>query len=118
MELHTDTLGDLAIVECDGPIAYEDAATQLWQEVTSHREARIIVLDLSEVSTMDDDGVSMLAFLQRWSQDRGIQLKLFNPRYFVRNGLERVKNAFGFEIVGLPEVMDLLGLQHRQARAA
>jgi anti-anti-sigma regulatory factor len=109
INVNVEKLGELRVVECDGRIVRSDAAFALRDSVTSQADARMIVLDLSEVNALEGGGLGMLIFLQRWAQDHHIQLKLFNPRSSVRARLERTAPRVGFEIVSLEELLDLLG---------
>jgi anti-anti-sigma regulatory factor len=109
--VHVDLqkLGGLRVVECDGRIVRSDSAFALRDCVTSQSDARVIVLDLSEVNAIEGGGLGMLMFLQRWAQDHDIRLKLFNPRISVRARLELNGPTFPFDIVTLEELLDLLG---------
>jgi anti-anti-sigma regulatory factor len=109
INVNVEKLGELRVVECDGRIVRSDAAFALRDSVTSQADARVIVLDLSEVNALEGGGLGMLMFLQRWAQDHHIKLKLFNPRSSVRARLERTAPPVGFEIVSLEELLDLLG---------
>src|SRR5437867_10397316 len=82
--IHTDKIGDMAVVECEGRIVRSDAAFKLRDAVTSQTDANVVVLDLSEVYAVEGGGLGMLVFLQRWAQDHDVQLKLFNPSRSVR----------------------------------
>jgi anti-anti-sigma regulatory factor len=108
INVNVEKLGALRVVECDGRIVRSDAAFALRDNVTSQADARVIVLDLSEVNALEGGGLGMLMFLQRWAQDHHIQLKLFNPRTYVRARLERTTTPIVFEIVSLEELLDLL----------
>ena len=80
LDLGIDNIGGLGIVECRGRIVRSEAALELRRMVTSLEGSRIIVIDLSEVSSIDGGGLGMLHFLLRWTRDHEIQFKLFNPR--------------------------------------
>ena len=110
LSLSMDNIGDLAIVECKGQLVGEEAACTLREAVTSHLDARTVVLDLSEMHTIEGSGLSMLLFLQQWAQEHDIRLKLFNPVFSVRNRLERANSIQEFDIAKLEEVMALLAL--------
>jgi anti-anti-sigma regulatory factor len=84
------------------------AAFRLRRAITSLREARVIVLDLSGVSAIEGGGLGMLIFLQRWTCDRGIEFKLFNPTRDVRDRLALVSAIRGFDIASPQELMSLL----------
>jgi len=105
---HIETMGDLAIIECEGRMVRSEAAFQLRDAVTLQGAARLIVLDLSEVSAIEGGGLGMLVFLERWAHDRDIKLKLFNPSRMVRERLERASSLRAFEMATLDELMALL----------
>ena len=96
-----------------------EAAFQLREAVTALRNARIIVLDLSEVRAIEGGGLGMLLFLQRWAYDRDIQFKLFNPARSVRDTLALVNSITELDIATLDEMMALLAnADSRYAEAA
>jgi ABC-type transporter Mla MlaB component len=84
LDLHIGKIGELAVVECEGRVVRSEAAFKLREAVTSLRDARIIVPDLSGVGAIEGGGLGMLLFLQRWAYGHDIQLKLFNPIRSVR----------------------------------
>ena len=47
--VNIDTLGEMAIVECAGRFVRNDAAFKLRDAVTSQTNARVVVLDLTEM---------------------------------------------------------------------
>jgi anti-anti-sigma regulatory factor len=69
LKINVNNIGDLAVVECEGRIVQSEAAFKLREAVTLQTDARIIVLDLSEVYAIEGGGLGMLLFLQRWAQD-------------------------------------------------
>jgi anti-anti-sigma regulatory factor len=108
LRIQTDKIGDMAVVECEGRIEKEHSAKRLYDIVVSHEEARIIVLDLSEVYDMAAVGIDTLVSLQQWAFDHDVQLKLFNPSRSLRFRLQRAKGSPDFDIAPLPEMMVLL----------
>jgi anti-anti-sigma regulatory factor len=114
LKLNIDHIGDLAIVECEGRIVQSEAAFKLRDAVTSQRDARTVVLELSEVHALEGGGLGMLIFLQRWARDHGIRFKLFNPSKSVRERLKLVSSLAEFDIPTLDEMMTLLGHADRQ----
>jgi anti-anti-sigma factor len=98
LDLQIENIGDLAVVECEGRIVRSEAAFTLREAVTSLRNARIIVLDLSEVRAIEDCGLGVLLFLERWAHSQDIQFKLFNPSRSVRDRLELVKSIAELDI--------------------
>ena len=78
-----------------------------------------MVLDLSEVYALENAGLGILVFLQRWTLDHDICLKMFNPSRSVREKLEIASVMSDFDIVGLHEMMALLAQEdHSYALAA
>jgi anti-anti-sigma regulatory factor len=119
LNVHIENIGEIAVIECEGRIVRSEAAFKLREAVNLQSDARIIVLDLSEVSAIEGGGLGMLVFLQRWAQDHDIRLKLFNPRQSVRDRLEQASSMREFDIVTLDEIMALLARSDsRNARAA
>ena len=117
LNLHTERLGDIAIIDCEGRIVRSDSAFALRDAVTSQRGVRVIVLDLSSVSALEGGGLGMLVFLQRWAYDRDIQLKLFNPRHGVLERLERANAIPSFDIASADEIRVVLGTPTLQSAA-
>jgi anti-anti-sigma regulatory factor len=119
LSIHVDNIGDLAIIECQGRIVRSEAALRLRQAVILQSDARVIVLELSEVSAIEGGGLGMLLFLQRWAYDHNIRLKVFNPTLAVRERLERANSIPDIEIATLDEMMGLLAqADHEYAQAA
>ena len=119
LSVHIENIGEMAVVECEGRIVRSEAAFKLREAVNSQRDARIIVLDLSEVPAIEGGGLGMLLFLQRWAHDHDIRLKLFNPHQSVRDRLDHVSSMREFDIATLDEMMALLArADSRYARAA
>ena len=119
LSVHIENISEMAVIECEGRIVQSEAAFKLREAVNSQSDARIIVLDLSEVSAIEGGGLGMLMFLQRWAQDHDIRLKLFNPRQPVRNRLEQASSMREFDIVTLDEMVALLShTDGRYPRAA
>src|SRR6266576_3356272 len=108
LAIHIERIGELAVVECEGRVALSEASVKLREAVTSLRNTRIIVLDLSGVLAIEDAGLGMLLFLQRWAYNHDIQFKLFNPNGSVRGRLELVNSIRVLDITTLREMMELL----------
>jgi anti-anti-sigma regulatory factor len=108
LDLHIEKIRALALIECEGRIVRSEAAFKLRDAVTSLRNARMIVLDLSEVRAIEGGGLAMLLFLQRWAYNHDIRFKLFNPTTSVWDRLERACSMPEFEIATLDEVLALL----------
>ena len=106
--------GDAAVLQCKGRIVRSDAAYTLREMVTAQVTARVVVLDLSEVEALEGGALGMLVFLQRWTHDNGIKLKLFNPQGVVRRSLERARTVCNFELVSEVDVLAFLGCYEAQ----
>jgi anti-anti-sigma regulatory factor len=98
LSVHIENIGETAVIECEGRIVRSEAAFKLRAAVNSQRDARIIVLDLSEVPAIEGGGLGMLVFLQRWAHDHDIRFKLFNTRQSVRERLEHTSSMREFDI--------------------
>ena len=113
-------IGKVAVIHCAGRIVRSDAAFRLRDAVAQQRKALVVLLDFSGVQALDGGGLGMLIFLQMWTHDRGIQLKVFAPADGVRRSLERSRfAAAAVEIAATDEVVSLLGwgLEELGARA-
>jgi anti-anti-sigma regulatory factor len=119
LSVHIENIGEMAVVQCGGRIVRSEAALKLREAVYSQRDARIIVLDLSEVPAIEGGGLGMLVFLQRWAQEHDIRLKLFNPRQSARDRLESAGLMREFDLATIDEMMAFLSrADTRYARAA
>ncbi len=86
---HVEKLKDLAIVRCAGRLVRGEGVRVLKNAVISGNDTRIIVLDLSDVESVDAAGLTVLVSLHHWSRSRDIELKLINPSRFVLEMLDR-----------------------------
>lgn len=105
--LNVEHFGDMAVVECAGRIVQSDAAYRLRNAVIAEADARIVILDLSEVEWIEGGGLGMLVYLQRWASDRYIRFKIFNPSRTVRERIDRA-SVNGFDVASLDEMTALL----------
>jgi anti-anti-sigma regulatory factor len=108
LKVNIENIGDLAIVQCEGRIVQSDAAFTLRDAVTSQRDARTVVVELSDVNAVEGGGLGMFVFLQRWALERDIRLKLFNPSKSVRDRLKKASSMSEFDVPTLDEMMALL----------
>jgi anti-anti-sigma factor len=100
--------GDVAILQCAGRIVRGEPLHFLKDAVTTLKNPRMVVLDLSEVEMLDGGGLGMLVFLHRWTRENGIQLKLVNPASLVREMLDRTRLSGFFNISSIDDVFDVL----------
>jgi anti-anti-sigma factor len=108
LRVTAEGLGDVSIVHCEGRIVQSDSVFLLRDKVRQQRNARVILLDFTDVDSLGGGGLGMLVFLQRWTREREIQLQIFDPPYRVRRILES-QSSDAFTIIGTSEVMCLLG---------
>ncbi|HUK26651.1 MAG TPA: STAS domain-containing protein [Terriglobales bacterium] len=101
LSVNAERSGDVAVVKCSGRLVRGESANALRQAVVTQKEARVVVLDLTELEFLDAGGLGTLVTLHHWSSARGIQLKLVNPAPFVRDLLART---------GLDRVVDVSSL--------
>jgi anti-anti-sigma regulatory factor len=107
MRLGMDRIGEMAVIECQGKIVRSQAAFRLRDAVTSQGEARVIVLDLTEVHALGAEGLEVLMFLQHWAREHAIELTLFNPSRFVRHRLDDARARPNFKIATLDDMVAL-----------
>jgi len=86
---HVEKLKDVAIVRCAGRLVRGEGVHALKSVVISGDDTRLIVLDLSDVESVDAAGLTALVSLHHWSRTRDIELKLINPSRFVLEMLDR-----------------------------
>jgi anti-anti-sigma factor len=119
LSIHVEKLGELAVVDCKGRIVLSESVFQLRDVVMAQTAARVIAVDLYEVEAIGGGALGMLAFLKRWADDHGIQLKLFSPSKSVMDALERTHLPQSFDIATLHEMMSILShAEKRYAMAA
>jgi anti-anti-sigma regulatory factor len=118
LSVNVEKIGELAVVECEGRLVKSEAASKLREAVTSQTDARIVVLELSEVHAIEGGGLGMLVFLRRWAQDRDIRFMLFDPSKCVREGLKRVRSISEFYIPTLDDMLALVAYAGSQYAAA
>jgi anti-anti-sigma regulatory factor len=106
--VHKEKIGDVTVILCEGRMVGGDAAFKLRDEVKRQRDARVVLLDLSELGFLGGDVLRMLVCLQAWTRVVGIQFKLFDPSPVVRQSLQRLGSTAEFEIASTDDVLSLL----------
>jgi anti-anti-sigma factor len=117
LAVDVDRSGDVVVLQCRGRMVRGDATYILRDAVTSQRNARIIVLDLSGVEALDGSGLGMLVFLHRWTHDNSVQLKLVNPSPLVREMLERTRLTNVLRVSSVEEALTILETSEPEHRA-
>ena len=77
----------MAIIECAGRFVRTETAFKLRDAVTSQTDARVVVLDLTEVHAIGGGGLGMLVLLQKWAQSQIAQLGFLTGRLLIEPGL-------------------------------
>ena len=103
LTIDVEKTGDVAVVRCVGRIVRGAGVRTLRTAVFSEKQIRIVVIDLSDVETMDAGGLTALLSVQQWAGNRKVQLKLVNPSHFVNEMLTRT---------GLNHVFDISTFDH------
>jgi anti-anti-sigma factor len=98
LTIDVERSGEIAVLKCAGRIVRGQEVHSLRTSVVAEKDNRIIVLDLTEVETLDAGGLNTLVSLHEWTRSRGIQLKLVNPSHFVWEMLTRTKLDRVFDI--------------------
>jgi anti-anti-sigma factor len=116
LSVKSERAGDVAIIKCEGRIV-RGQETTLSSAVLAQSPARMIVLDLAEVESLDAGGLNLLVSLQRWSERNNIHLKLANPRPFVYEMLSRTHLNWVFDISSFDHALAVLGCECFSAHA-
>jgi anti-anti-sigma factor len=95
LTIDVEKTGDVAVVRCVGRIVRGAEVRTLRNAVFSEKNIRLVVLDLTDVQTLDAGGLTALLSLQQWARESKVRLKLVNPSHFVneiltRTGLDHV----------------------------
>ena len=71
-------------------------------------DARLVVLDLAEISAVDAAGLGSLVALHLWARAAGRRLKLLNVTSSVESLLRLTKLCGVFEVCSVTEMLDLI----------
>jgi anti-sigma B factor antagonist len=80
--------GDVSIFRCVGRVVAGEEVAILKKAVLCHQNGNVVMLDMSEVFTIDGAGLGLLAFLAGWTRVVGVRLKVLSPSSRVRQLLE------------------------------
>lgn len=117
LTVRVEHAADLMLVKAAGKIVRGHECA-LRDAITSQNSARMIVLDLTDVETLDAGGLNLLVSLHRWAEARQTHFKLVNPRPFVHDMLTRTHLDCVFDISTFDHALAVLGdCERRQARA-
>jgi anti-sigma B factor antagonist len=88
LNVTVETVGESAILRCNGRIVAGDETRVLRQAVLSRRDKRRLIIDLRRVHAIDAGGVGLLLELREWARSNLIQLRLVNLTRRVQEVLE------------------------------
>ena|ERR1022692_914608 len=107
LKLSVENVGDTAVIGCEGRIVRSDAVFRL-RNAVQQQSASNVVLDLSEVKAIGGGGLGMLAYLERWSRENDVELKLYSPSKAVIEGLAENRSLVNFNLASFEEMMGML----------
>jgi anti-anti-sigma factor len=117
LSVKSERAGDVAVIKCAGRIV-RGHETALRNAVLQEKLARVIVLDLTEVESVDAGGLNLLVYLHRWTESNRTHLKLVNPRPFVHQMLTRTHLNCVFDISSFDDALDVLCSSERRPATA
>jgi anti-anti-sigma factor len=115
LTVRSDRAGDVAVIKCLGRIV-RGQENILRDAVLQQKSARVIVLDLSEVESVDAGGLTLLVDLHRWAENNRSHLKLVNPQQFVHEMLTRTHLSCVFDISSFNDALAALGCERGHER--
>src|SRR5437764_10489357 len=104
LTVKSERAGDVVVIKCAGRIV-RGHETILRNAVLQEKLARVAVLDLSEVESIDAGGLTLLVYLHHWTENNRSHLKLVNPRPFVYEMLTRTHLNCVFDISSFNDVL-------------
>jgi len=87
LKIEREILDDIAIYRCHGAIV-RGAEAECLQETVAREQAEHIVLDLSQVDSIDAAGLGALVYLHHWSRQTGSRIAITHLTERVRGLLE------------------------------
>jgi len=114
LTVKNERAGDVVIVKCAGRIVRGHEAA-LRNAVLQENLARMVVLDLSDVESIDAGGLNLLVYLHRWTEGNRAHLKIVNPRPFVREMLTRTHLNCVFDISSFHDALTVLCRAQRES---
>jgi anti-anti-sigma factor len=115
LTVKSERAGDVVVVKCAGRIVRGQESV-LRNAVLQEKLARIVVLDLSGVESIDAGGLTLLVYLHRWTENNRSHLKLVNPQPFVYEMLTRTHLNCVFDISSFHDALAVLGCKGTRER--
>jgi len=113
LTVKSERAGDVVVIKCAGRIVRGQEAA-LRNAVLQENFARVVVLDLSDVDSIDAGGLTLLVSLHRWTENNRTHLKLVNPRPFVHEMLTRTHLNCVFDISSFHDALTVLCGRERE----
>jgi len=107
LTVNSERAGDVVVIKCTGRIVRGQEAA-LRNAVLQEKLARVVVLDLSNVDSIDAGGLTLLVSLHRWTENNRTHLKLVNPQPFVHQMLTRTHLNCVFDISSFHDALTVL----------
>lgn len=113
LTVKSERAGDVVVIKCSGRIVRGQEAA-LRNAVLQEKLARVVVLDLSDVDSIDAGGLTLLVSLHRWTENNRTHLKLVNPQSFVHEMLTRTHLNCVFDISSFHDALTVLCGRERE----
>jgi anti-anti-sigma factor len=113
LTVKSERAGDVIVIKCAGRIVRGQEAA-LRNAVLQEKLARVVVLDLSDVDSIDAGGLTLLVSLHRWAENNRTHLKLVNPSVFVHEMLTRTHLSCVFDISSFDDAVTVLCGRRRE----
>ena len=113
LTVKSERAGDVVVIKCAGRIVRGQEAA-LRNAVLQEKLARVVVLDLSDVDSIDAGGLTLLVYLHRWTENNRTHLKLVNPSVFVHEMLTRTHLSCVFDISSFDDAVTVLCSRQRE----
>jgi anti-sigma B factor antagonist len=99
------------VLHCEGKLIYQNEARKLAAIVTEILPTvQRMVVDLSDVNSVDSAGLGELVLAQMWADAAGFELKFAAPNRSVRHLLELANLASVFDLhASIPQAMASMG---------
>jgi len=104
LQVHVKNFGQVSILCLQGRIVNGNTVA-LRTAADSQSEAKTLILDLTEVSTIDAAGLGAMLELYRQTKSRGASLRLMNPNQFVDKVLQITRLNTVFERTSAEQLM-------------
>lgn len=106
--LKIHNLGNTVVLRCVGRLIRGEELNLLQTTALGCADGKMLILDLTDLSSIDGGGLGLLASLEQWAQHTGHHLRVQNPSPIVRQVLQMTNLDSVLEIGPAPEPADAL----------